>query len=121
MKNKVVLKFKDKEFEFFFGLSFLGEFLKDNDLDIQGVFNNINKEPYSFIPKLMFASYKHNCERKGVEVELKPFELSDFIEETGYFKDGSESEKFVKPFLQSIIDSLPISDEDKKNDAPKKK
>ena len=120
MKNKITLNFNGKEIEFFFGLSFLGEFLSKNDIDLQGIFNKISNDSYSFIPKLMFASYKHNCQRKDLKVELKAYELSDLIEETNYFKDGSESSKFVEPFLQSIIDSLP-KQEETNDKTPKKK
>jgi len=120
MTNKVTLNFNGKEVEFFFGLSFLGEFLKNEDLDLQGIFSKISTDSYSFIPKLMYASYVHNCERKELPVSLKSFELTDLIESTNYFKDGSESSKFVEPFLQSIIDSLPKSEEAKDNGSKKK-
>jgi hypothetical protein len=107
MKNKIKLNFEGKELEFCFGLSFLGEFLKEENTDLQGIFNAINSEPHTFIPNLMYKSYLHNSKRQGKKAELKAFEISDFIEETGHFKDGSESAKFVEAFLQSIIDSLP--------------
>ena len=107
MKYKIKLNFKERELELFFGLSFLGEFLKEENTDFQGIFNSIHSEPYSFIPNLMYKSYLHNCKRQEIEPELKEFEIYDFIENTGHFKDGSESAKFVEPFLQSIIDSLP--------------
>ena len=107
MKNKIKLNFEGKELELFFGLSFLGEFLKEEDIDFQGVFNGVQLDSLNFIPNLMYKSYLHNCKRQETEPELKAFEIYDFIENTGYFKDGSESAKFVEPFLQSIIDSLP--------------
>ena len=120
MKSKIKLNFNEKELEFFFGLSFLGEFLKEEETDLQGIFNSINSEPYTFIPNLMYKSYLHNSKRQGKKADLKPFEMSDLIEETGHFKDGSESAKFVEAFLQSIIDSLPKT-EGVEDDGVKKK
>lgn len=121
MKNKVTLDFNSKKLDFFFGLSFLGEFLKNEDIDLQGIFNNINKEPYTFIPRLMYASYKHNCERNNLPIELTIYTLTDLIEETNYFKDGSESAKFIEPFLQSILDSLPKDETTTADKTAKKK
>lgn len=120
MKNKIKLNFKETELEFFFGLSFLGEFLKEESTDLQGIFNAINSEPHTFIPNLMYKSYLHNCKRQGVKTDLKSFEMSDLVEESGHFKDGSESAKFVEAFLQSIIDSLP-KEEGVEDDGVKKK
>ena len=120
MTSKIKLNFNDKELEFFFGLSFLGEFLKEENIDFQGIFNFINSEPYTFIPNLMYKSYLHNCKRQGIKTDLKSFEMSDLVEESGHFKDGSESAKFVEAFLQSIIDSLP-KDESIKEEGVKKK
>ena len=120
MINKIKLNFKKTELEFFFGLSFLGEFLKEEETDLQGIFNLINSEPYNFIPNLMYKSHLHNCKRQGVKASLNTFEMSDLIEETGHFKDGSESAKFVEAFLQSVIDSLP-KDESVKEASVKKK
>tara|TARA_R110002153_G_scaffold180206_1_gene333670 strand:- start:712 stop:1074 length:363 start_codon:yes stop_codon:yes gene_type:complete len=120
MTNKIKLNFNGKEIEFFFGLSFLGEFLKEENTDLQGIFDSINSNPYSFIPNLMYKSYLHNSKRQGKKTDLKPFEMSDLIEETGHFKDGSESAKFVEAFLQSIIDTLPKT-EGVEDDGVKKK
>jgi len=120
LKSKIKLNFNEKELDFFFGLSFLGEFLKEEETDLQGIFNSINSEPYTFIPNLMYKSYLHNSKRQGKKPDLKPFEMSDLIEETGHFKDGSESAKFVEAFLQSIIDSLPKT-EGVEDDGVKKK
>jgi hypothetical protein len=107
MINKIKLNFEGKEVEFFFGLSFLGEFLKEEDTDLQGIFNSVESDSYTFIPNLMYKSYLHNSKRQGKKADLKHYQIADLIESSGYFKDGSESAKFVEAFLQSIIDSLP--------------
>ena len=38
MTNKIKLNFNGKEIEFFFGLSFLGAFLKEENTDLQGIY-----------------------------------------------------------------------------------
>lgn len=120
MTSKIKLNFNGKELDFFFGLSFLGEFLKEESTDLQGIFNSVNSEPYTFIPHLMYKSYLHNCKRQGKSADLKSYEIADLIEETGHFKDGSESAKFVEPFLQSLIDSLPKAEGENEDDVKKK-
>jgi len=120
MTNKIKLNFEGKEFEFFFGLPFMAILLEEKEFSLEDIFNSVNSKPYSFIPFLMFESYKHTCKRKGISSELDLSGIENLIEQTGYFKDGSESAKFIEPFLQSIIDSLPKV-EGEKADGVKKK
>ena len=107
IQNSIVLNFGNKKLEFFFGLSFLGEFLEEEKIDLQGIYAAINTNPYAFIPNLMYKSHLHNCKRKGENCNLKSYEMADLIEGSGHFQDGSESTRFLEVFLQSILDGLP--------------
>jgi hypothetical protein len=118
-KNSITLDFGSIKLEFFFGLSFLGEFLEEEKIDLQGIYAAINTNPYAFVPNLMYKSHLHNCKRQGENCNLKLFEMADLIEESGHFKDGSESSKFLEVFLQSILDGLPKT-ETKKSNSKKK-
>ena len=118
-KNSIVLDFENKKVEFFFGLSFLGEFLEEEKIDLQGIYAAINANPYAFIPNLMYKSHLHNCKRKGENCNLKSYEMADLIEGSGHFQDGSESTRFLEVFLQSILDGLPKTKTETKNSKKK--
>ena len=121
MKNSILIDFEGKELEFFYGLSFLGEFMSSESMDIQEVVNSITEDPYVFIPKLMYKSYLHNCTRKDVTpVIKKQFELTDLIEQTGHFVDGSKASEFCVAFIKSIIDSLPKGEQEDSGEVKKK-
>ena len=121
IQNSIKLDFGSKELEFFFGLSFLGEFLEEEKTDLQGIYSAINTNPYAFVPNLMYKSHVHNCKRKGENCNLKSFEMADLIEESGHFKNGSESSKFLEVFLQSILDGLQKTETETKKSNSKKK
>lgn len=121
MQNNINIDFNGKEINFFYGLSFLGEFTKEKGLNIAEIVNKINKESYSFVPELMYASYLHSCKRKKEEPKVTEFELTDLIEQTNFFKDGSKSSAFLEAFMNSVITSLPIDEEEVKEEDAKKK
>ena len=119
MKNSIELNFNGTKLEFFYGLSFLGEFLENEGLDISDVNDRIISKSISFIPKLMFASYLHNCERKDIKPSITKLDLIDLIEQTNHFKDDSEAGKFVEAFYKSVFVTFGI--EENKSDKPSEK
>ncbi len=120
-QNSITLNFDTKKLEFFFGLSFLGEFLEEENTDLKGIYSAINTNPYAFVPNLMYKSHAHNCKRKGEDCNLKAFEMADLIEVSGHCIDGAESTKFLEVFLQSILDGLPKTETETKKSNSKKK
>jgi len=121
IQNSIKLDFGSKELEFFFGMSFLGEFLEEEKTDVKEIYANIKRNPYGYVPDLMYRSHLHNCKRKKEDRNLKPYEMADLIEESGHFKNGSESSKFLEVFLQSILDGLPKTETETKKSNSKKK
>jgi len=108
MKSKIELDFNGTTLEFHFGLSFLGYFYEKHDLDVVSMYNKINDAPFSFIPLLMFESYKHNTERKGETPTLNQMQLTDLIDETGgLHEDSGCAAKFMSAFVASILSRLP--------------
>lgn len=120
MKYKIDIKFSDKILTFHFGLSFLGAFYQKYDLDVSKLYEKIQKEPFSFIPLLMFESYKHNLERQGKKVELTQLDLTDLIDENGgLHTEGAAANEFLEAFINSIL--VRLGQEDNSNNASKKK
>lgn len=119
MKNSIILDFKGVELEFFYGLSFLGEFLEKENLDITELNEKITSKSLSFIPKLMFESYLHNCQRKQIKPSITKLKLIDLIEQTNYFKDDSVAGEFIKAFYKSVFVTFGL--EENKTDEPNEK
>lgn len=120
MKYKIDVSFGEKILTFHFGLSFLGYFYKKYDLDVVGLYEKMQKETYTFIPKLMFESYKHNLDRQGKEAEITELELMDLIDETGgLHDDNGSSAKFLDAFINSIL--VRLGQDVKKDETSKKK
>ena len=100
MRNSIKIDFSGKELEFFFGLSFLGYFYEKYDLDVSDVSNSLRDKPFSFIPKLMFESYFHNCERKEVQQKYNKYTFSDLLDDNGGVSDDKgAAAKFLKAFI----------------------
>ena len=113
MKNSIKIDFKEKELEFFFGLTFLGYFYEKYDLDVSDLSDRLQNKPYSFIPLLMYESYCHNCERNEKNVEYSKFSFSDLLDENGGVSDDEGcASKFLKAFMESIISRLPKGKEE---------
>jgi hypothetical protein len=121
IQNSIKLDFGSKKLEFFFGMSFLGVFLEEKKTDVKEIYEAIINNPYAYVPDLMFRSHVHNCKRKKEDCNLELYEMADLIEGSGYFKDDSESSKFLEVFLQSIIDGLPKPKTETKKSNSKKK
>lgn len=121
MKNKIELDFNGTKLEFFYGLSFLGEFLEKHKLDIDEVNKKILSNSLSFIPNLMYESYIHNCHRKPTKPSITKIQLIDLIEETGYFQDDSVAGEFVKAFYESIFVTFGLDKEENNESLNEKK
>lgn len=120
MKYKIDIKFSKKILTFHFGLSFLGYFYEKYNLDVSKVYDKMNNETFSFIPLLMFESYKHNLERQGKKVELSKDDLADLIDENGGLHDDKGGAvEFINAFVKSILVRLGV-EENSEEDTKKK-
>lgn len=118
MKNTTNLSFGEVELTFFFGLSFLGEFLEEHNIELSDVDERLTKNPFKFLPKLMYGSYKHNCERHDQKVAYKYYDFVDLIDNNGGL--GSEVvNDFIVAFTNSLTKNVPSVDDTEEK--PKKK
>lgn len=110
MKNRKTIVFGKNEFEFFFGLSFLGEFLDEQNITLEQIDEKLNKNPFKFIPTLMHESYLHNLKRRGQNDGLGYYDFVDVLEDNGGF--GSvQVQEFIKAFTESLVKDVPESEE----------
>jgi len=115
MNNSIELKLKDKVLKCSFGLGFLGECLENLDLSVFEIGEKLDKNPFKWIPILMFESIKYADEN----VELTKNELVDLL-------DNAEGQKVMSEFLNAFVKSLnkdvPIQEgTTQKKGTPKKK
>jgi len=85
-----------------FGLGFLGECLENLDLSVVQIGEKLDKNPFKWIPTLMYESIKYS---KDVD-----FTLDDLVE----WLDDEEGKKTMNDFLLAFIKSL-------SKDVPKQK
>lgn len=123
IKNNAIITVHKTKFDFKFGIGFLGRVLKKLDMDINGVLQEVSKNPFETIPVLMYESAKYGFDRKGEECEHTVYDFIDFIDADGGLQSKSV-EKFLKAFTDSVTDDVPNEDEngstEKKIKAPKK-
>lgn len=103
---KIDLKLDKKDLTFSLGLGFLGELLEDLDCGIEGLMEGIQKNPFKYIPKLMFHSYKYNQVRNGLESEYNLYTFTDLIDNDGGVISGNVS-KFLESFTLSMTKDVP--------------
>lgn len=121
MTTKISLNFKDKTYDFWFGLSFLKVMYEEHNLDVTSIYNKMELEQFTFIPFIMYKSYVHAMERQKRTVELSELDLMDLLEGDGWMKDDKSCVYlFVQSFFNSIISKLPISEDVENLDTKKK-
>ena len=116
--NRIKLKLKGREFDFTFGLGFLGELLDALDVSIDEVVGKLNRNPFKMIPFLMYSSAKYSYELRGEEADFTLFDFINWIEEEGGFTSKSV-ESFLVAFTNSMTKGVPVEEEI--TDEPKKK
>jgi len=108
MANKIKLNFEGKELGFHFGLGFLGELLDNLGFSIESLQDDLEKNPFKVIPKLMHTSYAYSLKRQGKEVELNFYDFLDLVDNAG----GVTSEgclAFIDAFGSSMNKDVPVS------------
>jgi hypothetical protein len=94
MSKAIEIVVNEKTLKCSFGLGFLGECLENLDLSVVQIGEKLDKNPFKWIPVLMYESIKYN---KDVE-----FTIDDLIE----WLDNEEGKATMNSFLLAFIDSL---------------
>ena len=111
--NKVKITLHKTQFEFHFGLGFLGELVENLDMGIDEIMTSVSKNPFKIIPIIMHASAGYNAKRNEQEFNYTVYDFIDFIDADGGI--GAKSvDKFLTAFTNSMVKDVP-------KEAPKKK
>lgn len=117
--NKIDLTINNRKLTYSFGLGFIGELLDSLDMTLNEVVSSLNKNPFKYVPFLMFKSAEYTLLRKGEEVVFTEFNIMDDIDSDGGL-DGKNVVKFLNSFTNSLAKGVPSSEE-VKSDKPEKK
>ena len=121
MNNSTTITIHKTKFEFHFGIGFLGELLNDQNLGIEELMNEVNKNPFKMIPIIMHGAAKYGFERKNEECTYTVYDFIDYIDADGGIQAKSV-EKFLQAFTNSMIKDVPKQEcTVKKTKAPLKK
>lgn len=114
MSKQINIELKGKEYTCKFGLAFIGYLFEELDLAVSEVAEKIDKNPFIWVPKIMYHSLKFSNE--NIEFTEKEFLTVLDDDPKGMEKCG----KCNRAFIKSIVPKLPeeITEESKE---PKKK
>ena len=87
------------------GIGFLEKVMKGEDITLQTLFNKVEVEAFTFLPKLLYYSLAYNCERAKENVDFDLDDVFDWTDEIGINSD--EYLKFQVAFYNSIKTHLP--------------
>ena len=87
------------------GIGFLEKVMKGEDITLQTLFNKVEVEAFTFLPKLLYYALAYNCERAGEKVDFNLGDVFDWTDEIGINSD--EYLKFQVTFYNSIKTHLP--------------
>lgn len=94
----IKLKIKDKEVVCVFGLGFLGECLENLDLSVVEIGEKLDKNPFKWIPTLMYESTLYYNDGK---LDFSKKDLIKWLDE-----DGTAGKQALNDFLQAFMSSL---------------
>jgi len=118
--NKIDLTINKRKLTCSFGLGFIGELLDDLDMTLNEVVEKLNKNPFKFVPLLMFKSAEYTLLSKGEEVTFTKYTLMDDIDKDGGL-DGESLVKFLHAFTESLSKGVPVDEDNGKADKKEKK
>ncbi len=102
----IKLKLNNKELGFHFGLGFMGELLESLDCGIDELMQGVQKNPFKFIPRLMFGAHNYDCIRNDKENEFTLHTFTDLIDDDGGVVSENVS-KFLDAFTKSMTKDVP--------------
>lgn len=99
------------------GIGFLEKVMKGEDITLQTLFNKVEVEAFTFLPKLLYYALAYNCERAKENVDFDLNDVFDWTDEIGINSD--EYLKFQVAFYNSIKTHLPQEAQETINEAVK--
>jgi hypothetical protein len=100
--NKLDIEVGKRRFTCSFGLGFLGECLENLDLSITDIGDKLDKNPFRWIPILMYESIKYPKD----ELDFSKGDLIEWLDNDGD-KGTKTMNSFVVAFLNSLTKNVP--------------
>ena len=112
----------NKEVNFTFGLYFLGKAQKEFNTDLNGLLQNIAKNPLSDITDLMYYSIKCSAELDEIKPEISKREFVEHLETNSeYAKEDGIIKQWTDKFIESIKGHFLPNDNETEDTESKKK
>ena len=120
----MVIKIKEHDIKFGFGLYFLGKTLKKQDTDLRGLLESLIKNPITVNADMIDLMYfSAQCEAELDEVEL-PIKKRDLLEHLESIKDFDNDKGILSKWSAKFIETIQgtfLPEEEKDDDEVKKK
>jgi len=110
--KSITLNIGNEDRVFYFGLGFLGNLLEKENIDMSDIDSELTKNPFKWIPLIMFHSCSYGYIRKGEFIPFDKFSVSEWIDELGMDSDIVKS--FFPAFNQSLVKNVPEDKSKKK-------
>jgi hypothetical protein len=107
--NEIKLKLNGKDYNFSFGLGFLGELLDETGVELADLMGLLNKNPFKFIPLMMFRSCEYYNRRKDIQIDFNKYDFADIIDQDGGINTASVA-TFLDTFTKSLTKDVPKED-----------
>ena len=104
--SKLNVEIGEKKFICSFGLGFLGDCLEDLDLSIVEIGEKLDKNPFKWVPILMYESIKYS----NGSLDFSKNDLIKWLDDDND-KGGKTMNDFVLAFLSSLTKNVPKDEE----------
>jgi len=118
--NSVKITVHKTQFDFHFGIGFLGELLESTGLEMDELMSNVSKNPFKMIPIIMHKSAKYGAERKEKDFTYTIYDFIDLIDAEGGIASVGVN-KFLESFTSSMTKDVPKEETVKAKEGQSKK
>jgi hypothetical protein len=100
------IKLGGTQFEFRFGLSFLGSLIEEEGKDVEELLKAVKSNPFRMVPLVMFKSAETGARRNKVAFDYDLDSFTDLIDDEGGIASEAVS-KFLEAFTSSMTKDVP--------------
>jgi hypothetical protein len=111
--KSITLNIGGQERIFYFGLGFLGNLLEKENLSLQELGKETQKNPYKWTPLIMLYSLEWGYERIGEKSGITLIQISEWLDDCGG-TEGEIANVFSENLINSLTKNVPTQPEVKK-------
>lgn len=117
---EVKINLNNKSYTGFLGLGFIGEVIDKLDISYDELLSKYDKNPFKYVPLLMFHSIEFNQELKGEEIDFTKNDMFGWIDKEGGLRNKAMLD-FSKAFLKFLAKDVPVEEVEESKEESKKK